>query len=181
MARITIGGVGYDSYASLAEADKYLAADFSATAWHDEADEDIRGRALVTASRLLDRQPWVGAKEDEDQTTAWPRTGVDGVEDGDIPPQLVEATIVLASLILEGADTATNPTTQSNIKSQRAGSVAQEFFRPDPKQAGRLPLPVQELLAGLMGSSATGIAATLSYGVDGCSTADDSYTPAGGF
>lgn len=180
MASISIGGVNYVSYATVAQADKYLAAEFSASAWR-EAEDDDRARSLVTASRLLDRQPWTGEREDADQTTAWPRTGVNGVEDGDIPQQVVDATIVLANMLLEGADTVTNPSTASNVKSLKAGSVAQEFFRPDPKQAGRLPLPVWELLAGLLGSSSSGIACTLSYGVDGCSTADDDYSPAGGF
>lgn len=174
MATITIGAVDYHSYATVAEADSYLEADFTATAWRDEEDEDQKARALVTASRLLDRLVWLGEKTDEDQTTAWPRDGVPGVDDGTTPQQVADATCVLASMILDGNEVVTSPSQASNIKRQKAGSVEQEFFRPGGATNARLPLPVAELLRGLLGGIAS-LAGSIAYGTDGCSTADDSY------
>ena len=178
MASITIGSKNYQAYSSLAYANEYLAADFSAVAWRAEADEDAKKRAIVSAARLLDRQIWPGTKEDEDQLEAWPRVGVNGVEDGEIPQAVIDANALLAKFIHEGSTVETSSTTASNVKRIKAGSVEQEYFFPSATST-RLPLPVSELLKGLFGSGER-IAASIAYDTDGCSVADDSFRLSGG-
>lgn len=176
MARITIGTTNYDSYASVATADKYLAADYSASDWRD-ADDDTKGRALVTATRLLDRLTWAGSKTDSDQLQAWPRTGTgDSTIDEDIVPQrVIDASIILANDILTGSDVEGANSTEQKIKSQKAGSVSIEYFR-DDADGTRLPQRAMELLVGLLGGSGVS-AGALSYGTDTCSTLEYSYQP----
>lgn len=170
---ITIGTIDYEVYSDVETADDYLSADFTATAWRAESDEDQKKRALVSAARLLDRQVWPGEKEDEDQLTAFPRTGISGFEDGEVPQQVVDANCLLAKFIHEGSNVETSATTSSNVRRLKAGSVEQEFFYPFT-MGTRLPLPVQELLAGLLGGT-SGISPAQSFGTDGCSVADDNY------
>jgi hypothetical protein len=177
---VTIGSATYETYATVEEADAYLAADFTATAWRDETDEDAKARALVTATRLLDRQVWPGQKTDEDQDQAWPRTGVSGVDEDDIPQAVIDACCLLAKYIHEGSTLETSTTTANNTKRLKAGSAEIEYFFP-LTNGTRLPLPVMELLAGLLGTAGSAITAAQSFGTDGCSVADDSYRPASGF
>lgn len=181
MARITIGAVNYDAYADLDYTNEFLAADFTATTWRAETDEDQQKRAIVTAARLLDRQPWPGDKEDEDQLPAWPRTGITGLEDGEIPQALIDANALLAKFIHEGSSVETSNSTAGNVRRIKAGSVEQEFFYPTAKTGTRLPLPVHELIAGLLATDTSMISAAQSFDTDGCSVADDSYRPASGF
>ena len=91
----------YASYATVAEADAYLAADpTAASAWAALSDDD-KARRLVAATRRLDLLPWAGDRTAATQPGQWPRTGLtdaDGasVPSDSIPPQIEVATIVLA-------------------------------------------------------------------------------------
>jgi hypothetical protein len=146
--QIAIGEVNYPVFAELADAMDYLAVDPLAAGWL-AGDEIARNKWLVMATRILDRQNWRGEKTDEENALAWPRTGIEDVDPATIPDRLEFATIELASQLANGYDAAGQITTASSIKSQRAGSVAQEFFAPglagtDPGH--RFPLPVWELI-----------------------------------
>ena len=83
MATISIGGNDYTAYASLAEADVYLAADpANFAAWEAITDDDVKGRALIGATRSIDR---MGLSEEIDLQ--------------DIPDALRDATALFAALI----------------------------------------------------------------------------------
>lgn len=173
MAEIQIGGKGFDAYANVTTADEYLSASFTATAWRAEADVDQKGRALVEASRLIDRQVWAGAKSDELQSAAWPRSGIDGVDEYAVPDAVVAATCELASAFIDGqTDVLSNPSTTNNVRSLQAGSVGIEYFFPSAATAARFPLIIQELLGvyllGAASSSTLGFPSA--SGVDGCSS-----------
>lgn len=172
MASVTISGQPYEAYASLATADAYLAGSLLATAWRGETDDDQKGRALVEASRLIDRQTWVGSKLTDDQSAAWPRTGIEGVDDYAVPDEVVAATCELASAFIDGqTDVLTSATTANNTRRLVAGSVELEYFAPNALIATRFPRIVQELLGQfLAGSTLTGIDGATSYGVDECSS-----------
>ncbi len=174
MPTVTIGSNSYAVYSSLDYANKYLAGDFTATKWRAETDDDVLKRALISAARLLDRQVWPGTKEDADQLEAWPRTGVSGVEDGEIPQQIIDANALLAKYIHEGSSVETSTSTANNTRRLKAGSAEIEYFFP-LTNGTRLPLPVQELLAGLLGTGGAVIAAAQSFDTDRCSSADDNY------
>lgn len=173
MATVTIGSNSYQTYRTLAQTSAYLEADASADAWR-AAEADPQSRAIVTATRTLDRMPWRGSKTESDQTKAWPRSGIDGVEDDETPQAILDAESELANFITNGTDVL-NGTTEQNVKRQAAGSVSIEYFRSftDPS---RLPLAVQELLKPYLAGSSSADGA-YSFGTDSCSDFERGYEP----
>lgn len=173
---ITSGNV-YDVYASLAQADLYLTANYLATTWFDLTD-DQKGQLLVTSTRLLDRQCWLGEKTEEDQPLQWPRTntGVDGVEDNIVPDGIINGSIELAFAIFTD-DSVVNsqvPGAQK-LRSLGAGSVNLQWFRGaegDQARYGRFPLPVQELVGRYLCGSRT-VSGLVVSGTGGISVTED--------
>jgi len=53
--------IGLNSYGTLAEADDYLADSIRAAAW-ESIDPDTKKKALLTATRLLEKQTWQGSQ-----------------------------------------------------------------------------------------------------------------------
>lgn len=168
MATVSIGTDDYMSYADTDTADTYLAGSVTVAGWVT-ASNDGKGRALVSATRLLDRQTWA-----EGYTTFDQRVAV---------PAIVDACCELAGLFIDGSTDVLNaPTTEQTTKSLKAGSVAIEYFRQNPALAARFPTTVQELLGPyLAGSSeAASIAAPYAGGTDVCSQFDRDYGLTGG-
>lgn len=153
MTTVTISGNAYDVYVSDSDATTYLAADFGrASAWAALTD-DQRKIAVVSATRLIDRQRWVGAKTDSDQALAFPRTGLtdaDGnaVASDTVPTAVENACAILAADIAADSDLANDPSTASNIKSVKAGSSNVEFFR--PQSGTKLPSYIMDLLGAFL-------------------------------
>lgn len=177
---VTISGVQYPVYADVAMADEYLAASMQAAAWRALTDPDDKARALVSATRLLDRQQWKGEKRitSPEQQTEWPRTGtgIPGVVDGVVPDNIIMATEEIASALVSGSDMETESNTANKISSLQAGSVSLSFFRGAEGEATRFPTIVNELLQGyLAGSGELGLAGALSTGVDGVSETREDF------
>jgi hypothetical protein len=165
MAIVLVDSLEFDTYASLADADEYLAGDFAAAAWRAESvvDND-RARALVTATRLLDRLNWDGEKTDPDQLHAWPRTGFTDLDEDIVPQPIIDASILLAREIQAGSAVDGQATTGSNVRRQRAGSVEIEYFNPNLlSDAARLPVAVEELVSRFLAGAAFG---PVAFGTD---------------
>lgn len=159
---ILIGSLHYSVYATVEEADDYLAAAIHADTWRaDTTDTETKQRALITATRLLDRQSWRGDKTDSDQALENPRTGIDPYDYDNV----VSATIELALALVDGSE-AQNETTANKIVSLKAGSVSLQFLPGADGVPTRFPKIVQELIGRYIGgdSSSIGPKAT---GVDG--------------
>lgn len=123
MGEVTIGTATYQGFATVETADEYLAADIiRATPWA-LLNDDAKGRALISATRMMLILPWCEEAPDP---------AVD--QESPIP----EVAAMLA------ADLAANPslfmdaTGNSNIKRAKAGSAEVEFFTP---VEGGPPLP----------------------------------------
>lgn len=176
MATVQIDSLEFDTYASLADADEYLAGDASAASWRAVTTEDNdRGRALVTATRLIDRTGWGGEKTDVDQIHAFPRTGFPDFDEDIVPQAVIDASILLARDIQAGSSVDSQAVTGSNVRRQKAGSVEIEYFNPnlltDPS---RFPTAVEELLAPFLPSVTFG---PIASGTDGCSVTDHDFRP----
>lgn len=168
MATVQIDSLPFTTYADLATADEYLEGDFSATTWRaNTADDDNKSRALVTATRILNRMPWSADRD-------WPRPGTDDTQTGTIPQDIIDASIVLANLIYNGSQVDNQATTATGIRRQKAGSVEVEYFFPttDPS---RLPVAVQELIGPYLASVSFG---SLASGVCGYAPCDN-FKPIG--
>ena len=180
---VAIGADTFAAYGSIAGLATYANGSSLWYATHAAASATDRARALVEASRLLDRQRWQGAKTDSGQALAWPRTGVtlddEAVDDATVPEAIETAAYELALAILAKPTVIAGTSTGSNVQSVGAGPTSVTFFAPTP--GARFPDRVQELIGGyLYGADAStdlapgGIYAT---GTDGCSQFDrgDTY------
>ena len=157
--------VGTNSYVDVSDTDAYFADAIHSGSW-DSADADTQSRALVTATRMLDRQLWKGTKTSSSQALEWPRTGVvdrygDAIDENTVPAVIIQATQELALSLIDDPDVQTNASTSSGIKRAKAGSAEVEYFKPTPRY--RFPTIVQELVKALMGGS---IISGAAYGID---------------
>src|SRR3546814_8509992 len=64
MPVIVIGGVDYNSFASVEFATQFLAADMIRAPIWEALDADQQKRALITATRILLTMPWCGTVPD---------------------------------------------------------------------------------------------------------------------
>lgn len=139
---ITIATVDYVSYASVAEADAYLAVDPTRAATWAALSTDQKGTNLVAATRRLDLLSWEGQKTGsaDTQDNSWPRTGAtykDGtaVSTTEVPHGVEAATILLAGSIAITPATSGAGTSGNNIRRLQAGSASLEYFRPTDGKA----------------------------------------------
>lgn len=161
MEVVTIDSQAFDSYASLAQAETYLAAAVHAgTSWTGATD-DSKGKALVTATRILDRQRWAAAYDTQAE-----REGVQAIQ---------EACIEMALALLDGSDLQTEQTTAQKLQSIKAGSVALSYFRGAEGRPHRFPTIVQELLRDYLTGGGSSELGGVSYGVDGVSSTEDDF------
>lgn len=172
----TIDGNDFDVYADVAIADIYLSAEPSAATYR-AADADTKARWAVSATRILNRQPWPGTKENDEQALVFGRTGTgwSGYVDGTIPQWLIDASCEMINALANGYDQNV-PTTENSVKRQKAGSVEIEYFRGVGGDGTRFPLSVWELIAPYL-SSDSGIAGSYSSGTCGESAFGCDYSP----
>ena len=67
----TVGGASANSFATLAEAELYMETRLNASAWG--SDNDLKTRALIEATRELNRLAYEGIKATAAQALNWPR------------------------------------------------------------------------------------------------------------
>lgn len=171
MPTVSIDGTDYEVYADVEMANVYFAGSLNTDNW-DAATDDTKGKALITATRLLDRQSWKGTKTgvgSPAQVLAWPRDGVDcpGVEAGVVPDGVINSTFELARYLLEGNDIQNEQNQSQKIQTMQAGSVSLTFFRGAEGVAYRFPLIVQELLGCYLSGAGGTVAGVIATGVDG--------------
>lgn len=150
--------VGTNSYVSRADATTYFADSLRSASWVALADT-TKDQALVTATRMLDRQLWAGTKTSDSQELEWPRTGVTDaygnvVDPDTVPQSIIDACCELALSLALNPSGETNANAGSNIKRVSAAKGTDiEFFR--PTTAGRFPTIVQELIRGFLGGTSS--------------------------
>lgn len=138
-----------NSYASLEDAAAYHDTHPYAATW-DDADEDQKVRALITATRMLDTWfDWNGDISTLDQRLLWPRRGVlrpgispamQDIRRNDwhqpfgvllsaetVPTIVVEATSELARQLLDSNRTADSDVETQGLRSLKAGPVDLTF------------------------------------------------------
>lgn len=91
--------MAYDSmYGSLVDAQSYFDTRLNADAWL-ESTQDEQKKALISATRRIDRLNFNGDKTSSDQTLEFPRGG-----DQTVPQDIAVACYEIALALLEGAD-----------------------------------------------------------------------------
>lgn len=165
-----------NSYSSVADADAYFVARLNATDWTG-AVTATKQSALITATRMIDRQTWQGTPTVTDQPLAWPRSGVvdrygNTMADDELPADFVLGFYELALALLQDDALQDTSTQGTNTKRVKAGQVEVEFFRSTLGLVGKFPNVVNDYLAQFLGG-ATGAEAGLAEGTDRCSFFDD--------
>ena len=125
LTTITINGMDYPSYATAAEANTYLAIYLARSEAWSTLDEAGKGQRLAAATRRMDGLRWIGRRASETQVTAWPRMGMTPEPSAPIPPELEQATILLAG------DLAVNLSGEGQVRevqSERVGPMAVTYF-----------------------------------------------------
>jgi len=164
MATVTIDGNSYEVYDSYDNVNTYLVAAAHATNWRAVSAYDRR-LAMVTATRVLDRQPWQGAKTSDAQPIAWPRTGVTdkfgaAVDSGTIPQTILDGFAELCELQLADVKLQGKTGTVGNVRRVKAGPAEVEFF--DSRfDSTRFPQAVHELVGQFLSSAATELGITV--------------------
>lgn len=159
--------VNTNSYVSLTEAETYFEDAIHASNWFLEGGI-LKSKALVTATRMLEREIWAGSKTVSTQTLSFPRTDLikaDGtiVDSSTIPQEIKDAQCELALALINDSTIQSNATTGSNIKRVDAGGVEVEFFQ--PTKGFKFPTIVQKLVGQFLGSAAgSGITGSYEYG-----------------
>ena len=133
LTTITLGSVSYPSYATVAEADAFLAVDLARSMAWAALDEDGKGQRLAAATRRLDSLRWAGSKADDAQAAEWPRRGLfyetgDAVPGDAIPERLEQACILLAGGLAAGLVDASGDGSEAAIQSERLGPFAATYF-----------------------------------------------------
>lgn len=187
MPTVEIGGTTYEVYDEQANVQLFLEGQLGQTAWLNLDPNTTQRQAMVSATKLMDRTPWLGSKTAPAQPIDWPRTGITDcegqpVDPADTPQDILDGFAELCDELAGDPDTVQdNASTGSNNKKLKAGSVEIEYFRSTLNQGSRFPQRVQEYFRCYLqgaGSSAAGLAS----GTDGVSAyGPDSFGLRDGF
>lgn len=162
---VTIGGNPYNVYGDETEADLFMAADIELAAGWTALTGDQKPQGLVSATRLIDRQDWLGAIAVDGQPLEWPRTGLTDKNGTEVVsaslPQFVEnACIILAAMLAAKSTLQASASTGSNVKRVKAGPAEVEFFNSTLTSGAIFPARVQDLLGLFLDNQAvTGMCA----------------------
>ena len=151
------GNPDAQSYASVADADAYVADFHESTEWAN-ASEPRKERALRRATRFVDANRFVGVRGWEDQALNWPRAlvgYVDGQEifSDQIPLAIREATMEAALKDVEGDDLLPDHD-GGTVKSESStvGPIQTSTQYAAPKTAGKRFEAVRALLKPYLSS-----------------------------
>jgi hypothetical protein len=152
----TVGGSTSNSYVTRAEADAYFADRLNATDFTGASTAN-RDAALITATRRIDEEMFLGLKASTTQALKWPRVNVQD-EDGyyfdseAIPERVKQATFITALELLRADFLAENY--MNNYEFLSTGNF--QFKQFTQQSAGRLPSEATRLLRHVMTSSSGG-------------------------
>lgn len=102
--------VNENSYINLSDADDYFESRLNSGSWEDATDTEKK-KALITATKQIDYNNFIGVKYDVDQTLEFPRKYFHQIEpfyrydqeivDGEVPQEVKDATCEEAIALLE--------------------------------------------------------------------------------
>jgi hypothetical protein len=151
----TVGGASSNSYISRADADTFFESRYSDGGWSALSNAN-KDRALVAATRMIDRYEFLGCPVNSTQRLKWPRLEV-RKEDGnyssgggtayylstELPQQLKDAVCELAVALAAG--------TQGEAATRRVKSWSSDdqafTYEADGRATNALPDAVMQLLA----------------------------------
>lgn len=172
MADVTFNGKTYFSYASVAQADDYIAPTEYGEIW-GVLTEDQKAGYLIQATRFLDSLPW---KKECGETQ----------QDRENNPNIVQACMEIAAQLASGAtDIISGGSSEGGIQTLKAGSAQLSYFQKKSWQLGSgavstlidgLPSSIAALIIDCLNvRSKTLIGISKSYGTCESSTLKESW------
>ncbi len=148
----TSGGESSNSYATRAEADAYFADRLYCSQWTGATNAN-KDAALITATRRIDEETFLGSKVTATQALKWPRVDVydeDGIpfDTESIPERIKQATYIAALELLK-VDYLSEGYLD-NFSFLSTGTFQMKQF--SQRSSGRLPAEVTRLLQLVMTS-----------------------------
>lgn len=146
---------GTNSYATVSEADSYFGDRLDVAAWTSASEPD-RGKALVTATLILDGLDWMGIAVSETQALAFPRNvayfdpriGIEVTVGGTtIPVRVINGTYELAYHLLNNDGLLDNT---GDVTDLQIGTISLKTIRAPSK----IPFTVQRLIKPLLNNVA---------------------------
>lgn len=161
-------------YVTQAEANSYFQGAIHGDAWDAASNED-KDRALVTATRMLDRLRWTGSRASTSQDLAFPRSGVSdrygvAIASTVIPTDLKEAVYELAASLIDNSAGASGGSGAGNVKAIATSRTRIEFFSGTKTPANGVPAHVRAIVAHML------YARNLAAGGASYGTSDDATT-----
>lgn len=144
LTTFTIAGSEYPAYATIAEADAYLAIDLQYSQTWNGLTDVRKMTLLAAATRLLDGLNWRGIRSAAGQATAWPRSGIRDAAGNaitGIPPDLRDATALQA--VQSQVTPPVTSTGDDDIKMHQAGNV--RFDRFDRRRPATIDATINNL------------------------------------
>lgn len=145
---------GVNSYGDLTEANEYFATRLDVAAW-DSASEELRIKALVTASKMFNEKIWIGVAVSDAQRLAFPREGyyfseIYGreISFNGTPVEIVEASFEQAYHLLNNDGLLDSASLPDNIE---IGPISIER----PRQAPRFSTSAYQLFAPFLEPKST--------------------------
>lgn len=149
-------GASANSYVTLGEANDYFAARTPSGDW-DEASEEERKRALVSATVRIDQEDFDGHRTKSEQALRWPRAWIvdpDGwsIQSDEIPERVKRAQMEMAYALLSDSDLLA----ETGLDAFTAASVGPVSVTMDrAHRPGRLPEQVRRELAPWLRTTTT--------------------------
>lgn len=144
---------GVNSYGSRVDANTYFSDSLRSTTWAGYTNSQ-KDQALVEATRVLERQPWLGEKEVSTQDLQFPRTGLtdrlgNSIDASTSLEIIKEAQYEYAIALLQDVTLLNNKdATGNNIKKLKAGPAEIEYF--SAERGTRFPLILQDLIGSFL-------------------------------
>lgn len=114
-----------NSYVSVPEADAYFDSTLQSEEWN-KYDTTTKEKALITATRQIDRLPFAGRKLDINQSLEFPRTTTNLPFTDGIPDAIAYATCEQALFLLKGGSKR-QELQQQGVKSYTLGDLSETF------------------------------------------------------
>lgn len=114
-----------NSYVTVEEADSYFANTLQFEDWN-KYDTSTKEKALITATRQIDRLPFAGRKLDINQSLEFPRTTTNLPFSDGIPDSITYATCEQALFLLQGGSKRQELQKQG-VKSYSLGDLSETF------------------------------------------------------
>jgi hypothetical protein len=156
-----------NSYVAIDDADTYFETRIDSASWENAADS-LKEDALVTATQIIDDNPWIGTAVSSSQALAWPRKqaiyydsrmGQEIEIANNVTPDKVKIAVYEQALHLLNNEDLLTGTTQT-FESISIGNISVSDSNNDVTRVSTFPKYVRDFIKPLLRQAGGGLGAT---------------------